>query len=176
VNRTEKSSAVATLAQLFRTTPHVILTDFKGLTASEATELRRRIRSAGGTYRVLKNRLARRGAAGSAVEKIAPRLKGPCGLAAHPTDPVALAKVLSEFAKDNTRLQLVAAVVDAKDVYETKDIKTLAALPSLPQLRAQMLALFNTPATQLVRLLNTPGGQVARALEARREKLEGGAP
>jgi large subunit ribosomal protein L10 len=175
VNRTEKSAAVDALSQLFRATPHVILTDFKGLTASEATDLRRKIRAAGGTYRVLKNRLARRGAAGTSLEKLAPRLKGPCGLAAHPTDPVALAKVLSEFAKENTRLQLVAAVVDAKDVYENKDIKTLAALPSLPQLRAQMLSLINTPATQLVRLLNTPAGQVARAIDARRGTLEGGA-
>ena len=175
MNRTEKSAAVDTLSQLFRATPHVILTDFKGLTASEATDLRRKIRSAGGTYRVLKNRLARRGAVGTAVEKLAPRLKGPCGLAAHPTDPVALAKVLNEFAKENTRLQLVAAVVDAKDVYESKDIKTLAALPSLPQLRAQMLSLINTPASQLVRLLNTPAGQVARAIDARRGTLEGGA-
>jgi large subunit ribosomal protein L10 len=175
VNRTEKTTVVESLAERFRATPHVILADYKGMTAGQATDLRRKIRGAGGTYMVLKNRLARRGSEGTAVARIADRLKGTCGLAAHPTDPVALAKVLTEFAKDNPQLRLVACVVDAKQVYEVEGIKTLATLPGLQELRAQLLALVNTPATQLVRLLNTPAGQVARAIDARREKLEGGA-
>lgn len=175
MNRSEKSEAVATLSEAFRQVPHVILTDFTGMTAGQSNELRRKVRAAGGRFKVLKNRLARRGAEGTAVGKIADRLKGPCGLASHPTDPVGLAKAVTEFAKDNPQLRLVAAVVDAKDVYEAAGIKTLATLPGLPELRAQFLALLNTPATQLVRLLNTPAGQVARAIDARREKLEGGA-
>ena len=174
MNRTEKAATITSLAETFRGAPHVILTDFKGMTAGQSTDLRRKIRAAGGTYKVLKNRLARRGAAGTAVEKIAGRLKGTCGLASHATDPVRLAKVVTEFAKENTQLRLVAAVVDAKELYEGEAIKVLASLPGLPELRAQLLALINTPATQLVRLLNTPGGQVARAIDARREKLEGG--
>ena len=112
---------------------------------------------------------------GTAVGKIADRLKGTCGLAAHATDPVALAKVVSEFAKDHPQFRLVACVVDAKDVYGAEGIKQLATLPGRQELRAQLLALINTPATQLVRLINTPAGQVARAVDARREKLEGGA-
>ena len=175
MNRTEKTTVVDALAERFRATPHVILADYKGMTAGQATDLRRKIRGAGGTYIVLKNRLARRGAEGTAVAKIADRLKGPCGLAAHPTDPVALAKVVTEFAKENPQFRLVACVVDAKQVYEAEGIKTLSTLPGLQELRAQLLALVNTPATQLVRLLNTPAGQVARAIDARREKLEGGA-
>src|SRR5512143_3889587 len=155
--------------------PHVILTDYKGMTAGQSTDLRRKIRAAGGTYRVLKNRLARRGSEGTALGKIADRLKGTCGLAAHPSDPVGLAKVVSDFAKDNPQLKLVACVVDAKEVYEAEGIKQLATLPGLPELRAQLLALINTPATRLVRLVNTPAGQMARAIDARREKLEGGA-
>jgi large subunit ribosomal protein L10 len=153
----------------------VILTDFTGMTAGQSTDLRRKIRASGGTYRVLKNRLARRGSEGTAVGKIADRLRGPCGLAGHPTDPIALAKVVSEFAKDHPQLKLVACVVDAKDVYGTDGIKQLATLPGLPELRAQLLALINTPATQLVRLVATPAGQMARVVDARREKLEGGA-
>ena len=173
--RSEKSAVVDTLAASFRGTPHVILTDYKGMTAGQSTDLRRRIRAAGGTYRVLKNRLARRGSEGTAVGKIADKLKGTCGLAGHPNDPVALAKVVSEFAKENPQLKVVACVVDAKDVYGAEGVKQLATLPGLPELRAQFLALLNTPATQLVRLLNTPAGQLARAIDARREKLEGGA-
>jgi len=175
VNRSEKTTVVESLTERFKATPHVILADYKGLTAGQATELRRKIRSVGGTYMVLKNRLARRGSTGTAVEKIADQLKGTCGLAAHPSDPVALAKVVSEFAKDNPQFQLLACVVDSKEVYAAQGIKQLATLPGRQELRAQLLALINTPATQLVRLLNTPAGQVARAIDARREKLEGGA-
>jgi large subunit ribosomal protein L10 len=175
VNRTEKTSAVETLAESFKGIPHVILTDYKGMTAGQSTDLRRKLRAAGGNYRVLKNRLARRGSEGTAVGKIADKLRGTCGLAGHPNDPVALAKVLSDFAKDNPQLKLVACVVDAKDVYGADGIKQLATLPGINELRAQLLALVNTPATQLVRLVNTPAGQMARAIDARREKLEGGA-
>jgi len=175
VNRTEKTTVVESLTERFRATPHIILADYKGMTAGQATDLRRKIRSIGGTYMVLKNRLARRGSEGTAVAKIADRLKGTCGLAAHPSDPVALAKVVSEFAKDNPQFQLLACVVDSKEVYAAAGIKQLATLPGRQELRAQLLALINTPATQLVRLINTPAGQVARAIDARREKLEGGA-
>jgi large subunit ribosomal protein L10 len=175
LNRSEKSAVVDTLAASFRGIPHVILTDYKGMTAGQSTDLRRKIRAAGGSYRVLKNRLARRGSEGTAVGKIADKLRGTCGLAGHPSDPVVLAKVVSEFAKDNPQLKVVACVVDAKDVYGAEGVKQLATLPGLPELRAQLLALLNTPATQIVRLLNTPAGQLARALDARREKLEGGA-
>jgi large subunit ribosomal protein L10 len=175
VNRTEKTTVVESLAERFRATPHVILADYKGMTAGQATDLRRKIRLVGGTYMVLKNRLARRGSEGSAVAKIADRLKGTCGLAAHASDPVALAKVVSEFAKEIPQFRLIACVVDAKDVYGAEGIKQLATLPGRQELRAQLLALINTPATQFVRLLNTPAGQVARAIDARREKLEGGA-
>jgi len=174
VNRTEKTTVVESLAERFRATPHVILADYKGMTAGQSTDLRRKIRSVGGTYIVLKNRLARRGAEGNAVGKIADRLKGTCGLAAHASDPVALAKVVSEFAKEIPQFRLLACVVDSKDVYGPEGIKQLATLPGRQELRATLLALINTPATQLVRLLNTPAGQMARAIDARREKLEGG--
>ena len=175
MNRSDKTTVVNALAESFRKIPHVILTDFKGMTAGQSTDLRRKIRAAGGSYRVLKNRLARRGSEGTAVGRIADRLRGTCGLAGHVTDPVALAKVVSEFAKDHPQLKLVACVVDAKEVYGADGIKQLATLPGLPELRAQLLALINTPATQLVRLVNTPAGQVARAIDARRGQLAGGA-
>jgi large subunit ribosomal protein L10 len=175
VNRTEKTAVVDALAESFRKIPNVILTDFKGMSAGQSTDLRRKIRAVGGNYRVLKNRLARRGSEGTAVGRIADHLRGTCGLAGHPTDPIVLAKVVSEFAKDHPQLKLVACVVDAKEVYGADGIRQLATLPGLPELRSQLLALINTPATQLVRLVNTPAGQVARAIDARREKLEGGA-
>lgn len=175
MNRTEKTTAVGKMAEAFQKTPHVVLTDYRGMTANQANELRRRIRAAGGTYAVLKNRLAKRAAAGTAVEKIHDRLVGTCGLAGHGTDPVAIAKVVAEFAKENPQLKMVAAVVDAKElIVGEAGVKSLSTMPGLPELRAQLLALINTPATMLVRLLGTPASQIARAVDARREKLEGG--
>jgi large subunit ribosomal protein L10 len=164
---------VEDLAALFRARPHMLLADYRGLTANQANDLRRRVRGIGGGMMVLKNRLAKRAAAGTALEGIRDQLEGTCALAVHETDPVALAKALGDFAKDNPQLQLRAAVVDAKDVLDAEGVKALAALPGLPELRAQLLALFQTPGTQLVRLLGTPASQLARAVDARREKLEG---
>jgi large subunit ribosomal protein L10 len=174
VNRTEKAAHVESMVEVFRKNPHLVLTDFKGLTSNQSNELRRRVRAAGGTFHVLKNRLARRAAEGTAVDKIQARLVGTCGLAGHPNDPVAIAKVVTDFVKDNPQLKLVAAVIDSRDVLDgDAGVKALSTMPGLPELRAQLLALINTPATMLVRLLNTPAGQVARAIDARREKLEG---
>ena len=91
-------------------------------------------------------------------------------------DPVVIAKVVTEFAKETPALKLVAAVIDGKDlVLGEAGVKTLSTMPGLPELRAQLLALVNTPATMLVRLIGTPASQLARAIDARREKLEGGA-
>jgi len=171
VNRTEKAQAVESMATAFAQAPHVFVTGYRGMTVNQSSELRRRIRAAGGTYQVVKNRLARRASADTAVGRVESKLRGPCALVSHRSDPVALAKVLSDFAKDNPQLQLITAVVDGKDVVAGEGIKTLATLPGLPELRAQLLALVQTPATMLVRLLQTPGGQIARALDARREKL-----
>lgn len=172
MNRTEKAEAVARMAGTFSQTPHVFVTGYRGMTVNQSSELRRRVRAAGGTYEVVKNRLARRAAVDTSLAGIEGELKGPCALVSHRTDPIVLAKVLSDFAKDHPQLQLLAGVVDAKDVLRAEGIKTLATLPGLPELRAQLLALVMTPATMLVRLLQTPGGQLARALDARREKLE----
>lgn len=174
MNRTEKTTMTESLAAAFAANPNVILTDFRGLTANQSSELRRRIRAAGGRYRVLKNRMAKRASEGTAVDAIRGKLVGTCGIALHESDPVGLAKVLADFVKENPQLRLVAAVVAGKDVVEGEGIKALAALPGKQELRAQLLALINTPATTLVRLLNTPAGQVARAIDARRGKLDEG--
>jgi large subunit ribosomal protein L10 len=173
VNRTEKAEAVQKMSEAFAQAPHVFVTGYRGMTVNQSSELRRRVRAAGGTYQVIKNRLARRAATDNAVGKVEASLRGPCALVSHGTDAIVLAKVLSDFAKDNPQLELITAVVDGKDVVAGPGIKTLATLPALPELRAQLLNLVQTPATMLARLLQTPGGQVARALDARREKLSG---
>jgi large subunit ribosomal protein L10 len=172
VLRSDKVKVVEGLAEDFGRQPHLFLATFSGLNVNQATDLRRKVREVGGSFRVIKNRLAKRAAGGTGVEKIADRLTGPCALAGHETDPVQLAKVLTDFSKGNPQLEILAGVVDAQQVVDGDGVKRLASLPGLPELRAQLLSLILTPATSLVRLLNTPGGRVARALGARREKLE----
>jgi len=172
--RADKIKVVENLARNFASTPHVFLASFSGLSVNQSNELRRKVRDAGGTFRVIKNRLAKRAAAGTGVERLAGRLQGPCAVAAHESDPVGLAKVLADFSKGNPELQVMAAVVDAHQVVDESGVKQLASLPGLPELRAQLLSVILAPATRLVRLLNTPGGQLARVLDARRESLGGG--
>jgi large subunit ribosomal protein L10 len=171
VNRAEKKAAIEEMNQAFEASPHLILAGFRGLTVNQSNQLRRRVRDAGGRYRVIKNRLAKQAAAGTSAEQLAGKFSGPCAVATHQSDPIALAKALSDFAKTNPELELLAGVVDAKDLVDGEGVKQLASLPALPDLRAQLLALVATPATMLVRLLSTPGTQLARALDARREML-----
>jgi large subunit ribosomal protein L10 len=173
VKRAEKTVWIDEMHAGFEQAPHAVLARFTGLTANQANELRRRVRAAGGKYTVLQNRLAKRAAAGTAVERLSDQFSGPCALAVHPTDPVGLAKTLADFTKDNPQIEILVGLVDAKEVVDAQGVKRLATLPSLPELRAQLLAVIQTPATMLVRLIGTPGTQMARVLDARREKLEG---
>ena len=173
MKREDKVAAVEQLNETFTTVPHAVLASFRGLTVNQASELRSKVRQAGGKITVIKNRLAKRAAEGTPMEPLAAHLEGPCALATHDADPVVLAKTLAEFSKDNPQLTLLAGMVEAKELIDDQGVEQLASLPGLPELRAQLLALIQTPATTLVRLLGTPGTQVARAIDANREKQEG---
>jgi large subunit ribosomal protein L10 len=174
VNRAEKVNVAEQLHESFAQTPHIIVTSFRGLSVNQATELRRQVRAAGGSYRVIKNRIAKRAAAGTAMEKLSENLTGPCAVAAHESDPVSLAKALQTFVKDNPQLELLAGIVDATAVLDAQGVEALSKLPGLPELRAQLLALIQTPAQTLVRLIGTPGTQIARVIDAHRESQGGG--
>ena len=172
MKRADKVTFVEEMNRSFSEMPHMMVASFRGLTVNQATELRSRVRQAGGRIRVIKNRLARRAAVGTVAEPLVERLSGPCALATHASNPVILAKALSDFSEDNPQIELLAGLVDAKELLDASGVKQLAALPGLDELRAQLLSLFQTPATQLVRLLGTPGSQLARVLDARREEQE----
>ena len=172
MNRAEKTAAVEELSVRFREAPNVILTAFSGLTVQDATELRRRIREAGGTYRVIKNRLAKRAAVGTPAEKLGELLTGPRAIAFHDSDALVIAKVLTEFAADHPQLKVVGGVIDAKDVVDPQAVKALATLPSLPELRAMLLAVIATPATSLARVIAAPATQIAGVVKARNDKME----
>ncbi len=171
MNRAEKAENVEQIRETLQRFPHVILTSFRGLTVNQANELRRKVGDSGGRYRVVKNRLAKRAAVGTPAEPLSAAFDGPCALATHESDPISLARALIEFAKDNPQLELLAGIIDAKELIDAAGVRKLAKMPGMTELRAQLLALIQAPASSLVRLLATPGGQLARVMNARRKCL-----
>lgn len=172
MNRSEKQQLIDELHAELEKSPHAVLVDFRGLTVPAATEFRRKVRAAGSRYRVVKNSLALRAAKGTPLEGLESKLEGTTGIAYAGDDPVALAKVLIDFAKDNPALSVKAAVVSGGQQLDAAGVKTLSTMPGLPELRARLLGLLQAPATQLVRLLGTPASQLARVVKAHQDKLE----
>ena len=173
MNRTEKQQLIDTLHDDFVKSPHAVLVDFRGLSVPAVTEFRRKVRHSGSRYRVVKNSLALRAAKGTALERLESKLEGTTGVAYTGEDPVILAKVLMDFARENPALSVKAGVVSGSQVLDAEGVKALSTMPALPELRARLLGLLQTPATQLVRLLGTPGTQLARVMKAHQDKLEG---
>jgi large subunit ribosomal protein L10 len=173
MNRTEKQTLIDELHGEFKASPHAILVDFRGLTVPAVTEFRRKVRQSGSRYRVVKNSLALRAIKDTPLEGLQSKFENTTGVAYTGTDPVVLAKVLVDFAKDHPSLVVKAGVVSGSQMLDAAGVKALSTMPSLPELRAKLLGLLKAPASQLVRLLNTPAGQLARVLKAHQEKEEG---
>ncbi len=175
MNRTEKQSLIDNLHEEFGRSPHAILVDFRGLTVPAVTEFRRKMRAAGSRYRVVKNSLALRAIKDTPLEKLGPKFDNTTGVAYTGQDPVALAKALVAFAKDNPALVVKGGLVSGNQMLDAEGVKALSSMPSLPELRSKLLGLLNAPATKLVRLLGTPAGQMVRVLGAHEQK-QGGSP
>lgn len=173
MNRTEKQQLIDTLHEEFGKSPHAILVDYKGLTVPAVTAFRRKLRASGSRYRVVKNSLALRAAKGTPLEKLAAKFDNMTGVAYTGQDPVALAKALVDFAKDNPSLVFKGGIVAGDQIIDPEGVKALSAMPSLNELRAKLLGLMKAPATQLLRLLNEPASQLARLLKAQQDTLEG---
>jgi large subunit ribosomal protein L10 len=168
VDRKGKSELVATLNGTFREAELVVVTHNNGMTVAETTDLRRRTRSAGASFRVTKNRLTRLALAGTRFEGLGKLFTGPTAIA-YSKDPVAAAKVVVDYAKGNDKLVIVGAALGDK-VLDIEGVKALATLPSLDQLRAKVLGMLQTPGTRIASVLKAPGGQVARVIAAHAEK------
>lgn len=164
MDRAQKQEFVASLAAILAETSMVVVTRNAGLTVAEVTDLRRKMRAAGATFKVAKNRLAVRALDGTKFDGIAPMLKGPTALA-WARDPVAVAKVAVEFAKANEKLVLIGGALGTQTL-SADGVKALSELPSLDTLRAGLLGMLATPATRIAGVLQAPGGQLARVLSA----------
>ena len=174
LTRAQKEEQVASLKDKFGRAAAVYVADYRGLTVSQVDDLRSKVYADGDgehDYRVSKNTLLRRAAEGSDVAGITEHFSGPTVVAMSFGDPVGLAKVLTEFAKEHEAFELKAGVVDGQTMTPA-DVGQLATLPSLDSLRGKIVGLLNAPATKLVRLISTPGEQLARLVEARRAQQE----
>jgi len=164
VDRIEKREFVAELSSVFAETSMVVVTRNAGMTVAEVTELRRKMREAGASFKVAKNRLALLALDGTRFDGIGPLLKGPTALAwSH--DPVAVAKAAVDFAKTNDKFVLLGGSLGSQ-VLDANGVKALSELPSLDALRAKILGLINAPATKVAGVLQAPAGQLARVFAA----------
>ncbi|MCS6922494.1 MAG: 50S ribosomal protein L10 [Elioraea sp.] len=164
MERTEKRAFVASLAAVFADTSFVLVARNGGMTVAEVSDLRRRMRAAGATYKVAKNRLAALALDGTRFDGLKPLLKGPTALA-WSKDPVAVAKTAVEFAKGNEKFVILGGAI-GKQVLDAAGVKALSELPSLETLRAQLLGLIQTPGSRIASVLQAPGGQLARVFAA----------
>jgi len=153
LTRSEKTTQLEQLAAAFKDVDSAILVDYKGLNVPQVTELRRQVRAAKGQYRVVKNTLAKRALKGTEFEPLAEFFEGTTAIAYTGTDPVALAKTLTTFAKTAPALTIRAALVQGRRV-AADEVVELATLPGKPELYAKLLFLLNAPMTRLVTVLN----------------------
>src|SRR5437016_9003070 len=170
VDRAGKKELVAALNAALKATNVVVVAHYSGLTVAQMQNLRRQMKHAGAAVKVAKNRLARIALDGTDVATIAPLLKGPT-LIAYSGDPVAAPKVAVDFAKINDRLVILGGAMGATTL-NPDGVKALAALPSLDELRANIVGLIQAPATKVAQLLNAPASKLARVVQAYASKSE----
>ncbi len=164
MDRAQKSEQIAGLAKTLSETSVVVVTRNHGLTVAQVTDLRNRMRNAGASFKVTKNRLARIALEGTPYQPIGDLLTGPTAFATS-ADPVAAAKVAVEFAKTTDKFEIVGGAMGAT-VLDINGVKALAELPSLDELRAKIIGLLNAPATKLAQLANAPAAKLARVFDA----------
>ena len=146
----------------------VVVTHYSGLTVADMGDLRQRMRDAGATFRVTKNRLTRRALEGTKFQHLEDLFTGPTAVA-YSDDPVAAAKAAVEYSKVNDKLIVLGGAMGAERLDENQ-VRALAALPSREALRAQMIRLLSTPARRIAVVLQEPAGQLARLLKAHSEQ------
>lgn len=144
----------------------VLLAEYRGLTVSQLSDLRKQLKTVSAEYKIVKNRLARLAIASSSLAGLSPALTGPTGLVLAKGDPVSVAKTLQTFARTNQALVLKVGVVEGQ-MLEPAGLKALADLPSRDALRAALVGALQGPLTQLVGLLQAPQRELVYVLEQR---------
>ena len=169
LTRASKTEKVKKLAAELEHSTSAIIGTFKGLTASKDFELRKTVRGAGGSYHVVKNKLAARAAEGTKIEQALKGLKGVSSVAYTSGDPVALAKALSNWVKDNAEFTFKLGIIDGK-VIDVREISELATMPGKEELFSKLLFLINSPAQRLATVINATGRDLAVVINQGVEK------
>jgi len=169
VKKSSKEQVVAELAAKLATAKATFVADYRGLNVDQVNKLRGELRDAGVEYQVVKNTLLRLAAKGTGTECLDPHLAGPTAIAIAPTDPVAPAKVLTEFAKANSKFELKGGALDGKEL-SVSEISALSELPSREVLLAKVLGSVNAPASNFVGVLAAIPRSLVQALAAIQEK------
>ena len=170
VDRAEKRELVGTLNDVFKNTGVIVVAHYSGLSVADMTTLRSRMKAAGASLKVAKNRLAKIALKGTDAEHISDLFQGPTVIA-YSSDPVAAPKIATEFAKTNEKFVLLGGAMGRINL-DAGRVEALARMPSLDELRARLVGMINTPATRVAGVLAAPGAQLARVLGAYARKDE----
>jgi len=168
MDRSQKSESVASLNATFNEVNVVVITRNLGMSVAQSTALRGKVRDAGASYKVAKNRLAKLAAKDTAYEGITDLLTGPTAIATS-VDPVAAAKAVVDFAKTTDKIEIVGGAMGTV-VLNAEGIKALATMPSLDELRAKLIGLVQAPATKIAQLSTAPAAKLARVFQAYADK------
>jgi large subunit ribosomal protein L10 len=164
MDRSQKQELVAGMRDRLSQASTVIIVRQTGLTVDEVTKLRRQVRDTGAEFKVLKNTLALRAVQGTTLEALSAFFEGPTAIA-FSQDPVGVSKVIAKFADQTDKFTIVGACLNGQ-VLSANDVKSLAKLPSLDELRAKLLGLLMTPATRIAQYSREPAAMLARVIGA----------
>src|SRR5438132_6552995 len=169
VNKAKKTEQVEKLSKDLKNVSNAVVATYSKLTVAQDYELRKALRGAGAKYRVVKNTLAERASKGTKVEEALQNLSGVTSIAYTQGDPVALAKALAKYAKDNPEFTFKAGVVEGR-VISIKEIEALATMPSKEEIYSKLLFLLNAPRPRLVRSMHALGPTLAVVINQGVEK------
>jgi large subunit ribosomal protein L10 len=177
VTRAKKVEQTEELSAELKKVSSLIVTTFSKLTVAQDFELRKTVRNSGAKYAVVKNTLAERAAKGTKVEEALKNLSGVTSIAYTQGDPVALAKALAKYAKDNPELSFKSGVVEGR-VISIREIDALATMPSKEEIYSKLLFLISAPAQRLVTVINAAGRDLAVVINqgVEKEKFKNDAP
>ena len=172
MNRQEKAELIETLQTTLNDSTTVVVAHQVGMTVAESSDLRAKMREAGAGFKVTKNRIAKLALNDTPHTALESLFTGPTAIGTS-ADPVAAAKVLVEYAKDNDKLTIVGGSMDGKSL-DKAGVEALAKLPSLDELRGKLVGILQAPAAKLARVAQAPAGKVARVIKARSDQLQQG--